>query len=100
MMPPPGFPPPNFNLPPPAFGGPPNSGPGMGPPQGMGMMGQQQQGPSNNASQELWVETKTAEGKVKHVDFTGQFTSKTGTCLGLFSLNFKVYSRSNFEFQC
>ena len=73
-MPPPGFPPPNFNLPPPGF--PPNSGGGgMGPPHGMGMgMGQpqqqqhqqqqHQQGPANNSSQELWVETKTAEGKV------------------------------------
>ena len=68
-MPPPGFPPPNFNMPPPGF--PPNS---MGmnmmggqpqnqfPPQGMPNQAQQQ--PQPNQSQELWVETKTAEGKV------------------------------------
>lgn len=49
MMPPPGMPPPNFSVPPPGFG--PPGGPSQGPP---GMDGQQ----------ELWVETKTGEGKV------------------------------------
>ncbi|KAK7508465.1 hypothetical protein BaRGS_00000031 [Batillaria attramentaria] len=58
MMPPPGFPPPNFAMPPPGF--PPNSGAGgMSGGQGMGMMGQG----GNDSNQELWVETKTAEGK-------------------------------------
>ena len=46
MMPPPGMPPPNFSVPPPGFG--PPGGPGPGGP-----------------SEELWVETKTGEGKVR-----------------------------------
>lgn len=55
MMPPPGFPPPNFNMPPPGF--PPTSG-GMGPQMGQGGLA------GLDPNQELWVETKTAEGKV------------------------------------
>ena len=54
MMPPPGMPPgmppPNFAMPPPGFMPP----PGQMPPAGAPMDG----------TQELWVETKTAEGKV------------------------------------
>lgn len=57
MMPMPGMPPPNFNMPPPGYVPPLMGGmpPGMGP-MGYGM------DPNN---QELWVETKTAEGKVR-----------------------------------
>ncbi|KAL5022911.1 hypothetical protein ScPMuIL_002066 [Solemya velum] len=49
MMPPPGMPPPNFSVPPPGFG-PPGS--------------TNQAPPGMDAQQELWVETKTGEGKV------------------------------------
>ena len=49
MMPPPGMPP-NFAMPPPGF-----------PPPGMGPPGTQ----NSNTDQELWVENKTAEGKVE-----------------------------------
>ena len=55
-MHPPNIPPPNFNIPPPGFSVPP-------PVQGQG------QAPANQVDQnvqELWVETKTAEGKVSH----------------------------------
>jgi len=59
----------------------------MAPPQGMNMgMGQQQphqqqqqqqhQGPPNNSSQELWVETKTAEGKVCCTPIAFDYRSK------------------------
>lgn len=44
-MPPPGMPPPNFSVPPPGFPQPSLAPPGTG-------------------GEELWVETKTAEGKV------------------------------------
>lgn len=55
MMPPPGMPPgmppPNFAMPPPGYSIPPP--------------GQMQPGvPNMDGNQELWVETKTAEGKV------------------------------------
>ena len=43
------MPPPNFSMPPPGFQGPPGAG---GPP------------PSSDQPLEVWVETKTAEGKV------------------------------------
>ena len=65
-MPMPGMPPPNFNLPPPGYM-PPMMGmpPGMGPPGGSS---------SNSAlnldpNQELWVETKSGEGKVRNSPF-------------------------------
>lgn len=59
MMPPPGLPPPNFSLPPPGFQGPFSSDGSM---QGNQMPTSMPQGDSN---QEVWVETKTAEGKVR-----------------------------------
>lgn len=57
MMPMPGMPPPNFNMPPPGYVPPLMGGmpPGMGP-MGYGM---------DPNSPELWVETKSAEGKVR-----------------------------------
>lgn len=59
MMPPPGLPPPNFSLPPPGFQ-PPFSSDGN-------MPGNQMQSsmPPGDGNQEVWVETKTAEGKVR-----------------------------------
>lgn len=60
-MAPPNMPPPNFSVPPPGFGGPPPStggpnhgGPGQGTPGAGG----------ESANQEIWVETKSADGKV------------------------------------
>lgn len=47
---PPSVPPPNFSVPPPGFMPPPVGGP--------------QQNQADPGLQELWVETKTAEGKV------------------------------------
>ena len=66
-MPPPNMammPPPNFSMPPPGFGG------GAMPP---GMMGMNMPPPTQNLppldpnTQDIWVETKSPEGKVSHV---------------------------------
>ena len=61
MPPPPGMPPPNFSVPPPGFSS--SSGPGTPttntPPVNSGGM---------DPNQELWVETKSGEGKVRTCD--------------------------------
>lgn len=52
---PPSVPPPNFSVPPPGF---------MPPPMG----GSSSQNQADPGLQELWVETKTSEGKVSYID--------------------------------
>ena len=63
-MPPPGMPPPNFSMPPPGFGsgGAPNAG---------------------GDGQELWVENKSADGKVR---------KRQIVCLGVAFFQFLKYS--------
>ena len=64
-MPPPGFPPPNLMMPPPGFSS--NSSAGGMAPHLVGTMGHQPQQQSGVAP-EMWVETKSPEGKVRLMD--------------------------------
>ncbi len=57
-MPPPGIPPPNFSMPPPGF--PPASSPASTPGGSAGGSGD---------GQELWVENKSADGKVRQLQW-------------------------------
>lgn len=69
MMPPPNFVPPNFSMPPPGFanGMPPGMMANMSLPP---PMQQNVPVPLDPATQDIWVETKTPEGKVRKFSVT------------------------------
>ena len=77
---PPNIPPPNFSLPPPGFQGPPGAG---------------NQPPASDQPLEVWVETKTAEGKVSLQSYSLLRVGTQVTVHLYFSVILQVYYYSS-----